>query len=251
MKTIQVPDFIKSKISAPLPDYIIQERDAGRGQTLSYLSGATVIDMLNSTFGHLGWDFVILKQWKEESIPFFQKKTKWFNPPADLLTKNDKGEEGAWSEQAPVAWVHGRLTVKLLDDNNQLYTITKEAFGSKSIIGKQSEQEHIFKSAQTDALKKAASLLGIGAELYRGENEQTYYDIISKPIIWTKEMQENSESWKELMSIADKYGWDNNAINYYVNEYTDGSYVDVLTLPEAYLESLTEYIKSASEEGEE
>lgn len=251
MKTIQVPDFIKSKISAPLPDYIIQERDAGRGQTLSYLSGATVIDMLNSTFGHLGWDFVILKQWKEESIPFFQKKTKWYNPPADLLTKNDKGEEGAWSEQAPVAWVHGRLTVKLLDDNNQLYTITKEAFGSKSIIGKQSEQEHIFKSAQTDALKKAASLLGIGAELYRGENEQTYYDIISKPIIWTKEMQENSEPWKELMSIADKYGWDNNAINYYVNEYTDGSYVDVLTLPEAYVESLTEYIKSASEEGEE
>lgn len=248
MKLINTPDFIKSKISAELPDYVIQERQAGGNQTLSYISGATVIDILNSTFGHLGWDFVILKQWKEESIPFFQKKTKWFNPPADLLTKNDKGEEGAWSEQAPVAWVHGRLTVRLLDDNNQPYTVVKEAFGSKSIIGKQSEQEHIFKSAQTDALKKAASLLGIGAQLYRGEDEQSYYNIISRPLIWTEEKQASSELWKQVMVIAHEYGWDISAINYYVAEYTDNEYSDIYSLPEAYFEGLIEYISQPSEE---
>ena len=49
MKLINTPDFIKSKISAELPDYVIQERQAGGNQTLSYISGATVIDILNST----------------------------------------------------------------------------------------------------------------------------------------------------------------------------------------------------------
>lgn len=247
MKTINTPDFIKSKLSAEIPDYVIQERQAGGNQTLSYISGATVIDILNSTFGHLGWDFTILNQWKEQSESFFQKQTKWFNPPADKLTTNDKGEKGAWSEQAPVAWVHGRLTVRLLDDNNQPYTIVKEAFGSKSIIGKQSEQEHIFKSAQTDALKKAASLLGIGAQLYRGEDEQAYYDIISKPIIWTPEKQKDSELWKEVVNIMDEYGWGTSEINYYVAECTDSEYNDIYTLPEAYFEEIIQSIKGSGE----
>lgn len=243
MNIINTPDFIKSKLSAEIPDYVIQERQAGGNQTLSYISGATVIDILNSTFGHLGWDFTILNQWKEQSEPFFQKQTKWFNPPADKLTTNDKGEKGAWSEQAPVAWVHGRLTVRLLDDNNQPYTVVKEAFGSKSIIGKQSEQEHIFKSAQTDALKKAASLLGIGAQLYRNEEEQLYQGIISKPVIWTKTKIESSEIWEKLMTLVDTYSWNITDLNGYVSEVTDGSYVDIYTLPEKYVAEIIDNLE--------
>lgn len=238
MNIIQAPEFVVAKIAAPLPDYVIQEREAGKGQTLSYISGATVIDILNSTFGHLGWDFQILRQWKEESIPFFNK---W----AKDKTATHNGNQGAWEDQAPVAWVHGRLIVTLKTETGEYHTVTKEAFGSKSIIGKQSEQEHIFKSAQTDALKKAASLLGIGAELYRGEEEQQYYNVISKPLVWTKELQESSESWKRLMEIANECGWDVNAINYYVAEYTDSSYADVYTLPEAYMPGLIEHIEAA------
>lgn len=238
MNIIQAPDFVVAKIAAPLPEYVIQEREAGKGQTLSYISGATVIDILNSTFGHLGWDFQILRQWKEESIPFFNK---W----AKEKTATHNGAQGAWENQAPVAWVHGRLVVTLKTEDGQYHTVTKEAFGSKSIIGKQSEQEHIFKSAQTDALKKAASLLGIGAELYRGEEEQQYYDVISKPLVWTKELQESSESWKKLMNIANECGWDTNAINYYVTEYTENAYVDIYTLPEAYMDGLIAYIEEA------
>lgn len=239
LNNIVVPEVILSKISAPLPEYVIQERDAGKGQTLSYISGATVIDILNTTFGHLGWDFQILKQWKEESIPFFNKWAK------DKSTTHN-GNTGSWEDQAPVAWVHGRLTVRLKAENGNYYEVVKEAFGSKSIIGKQSEQEHIFKSAQTDALKKAASLLGIGAELYRGEEEQQYYNIISKPIVWTKDMCKESEKWQKLMSLAKGYGWDNSAINYYVNEITEGEYVDIYTLPEIYFDALIEHIENLS-----
>lgn len=240
LKIIPVPEVIVAKISAPLPDYVIQEREAGKGQMLSYISGATVIDILNTTFGHLGWSFEIIKEWKEDSIPFFNKWSK-----DKSATHN--GNQGAWEEQAPVAWVHGKLTVFLKKEDGTYHTVSKEAFGSKSIIGKQSEQEHIFKSAQTDALKKAASLLGIGAELYRGEEEQQYYNVISKPVVWTQELCETSESWQKLMTLASDCGWDTNDINYYVNEFTEGAYVDLYTLPEAYFEGLIDHIKNAIE----
>ena len=76
LKTINTPDILISRLSAQIPDYVIQQRDAGKGQKLDYISGATVIDILNTTFGYLGWNFEIIKQWKEESIPFFNKYNK-------------------------------------------------------------------------------------------------------------------------------------------------------------------------------
>lgn len=231
LNTIQTPEIVKKKLSAQLPEYIIQERDAGRGQKLSYISGATVIDILNSTFGHLGWDFEIVNKWMQESTPWVNKY------------KNNEVEE-----QNPVAFVHGRLTVRVLNEKGEYVTVVKESFGSKSVIGKQNEQESTFKSAQTDALKKAASLLGIGGDLYRGENEQIYHDEISKPIIWTDEKQQSSELWTKALDICASNGWSVSDLDYYVNELTEGAYTDIYTLPEAWLESL---LNSLSEEGDE
>ena len=248
LKTINTPDILISRLSAQIPDYVIQQRDAGKGQKLDYISGATVIDILNTTFGYLGWNFEIIKQWKEESIPFFNKYNK---DKSKEVTHN--GVKGAWENQAPVAWVHGRLTIKLIDDSTgQIQEVVKEAFGSKSIIGKQSEQEHIFKAAQTDALKKAASLLGIGAQLYREDDEQLYYDIIKKPIIWTDELCKSSDVWKQLINLINDMYIDIPTINSYLTEYTEGSYVDIYTLPEDALIDFIDYLKSSisEEDGE-
>ena len=66
LKAIQTPKEIASKLAHQIPEYVIQEREAGKGTTLSYISGATVIDILNTTFGYLGWNFEVLKEWKEE-----------------------------------------------------------------------------------------------------------------------------------------------------------------------------------------
>jgi hypothetical protein len=173
LKTIPTPNKIKDRISARLPQQIIQQRDAGRNQTLSYISGSTVIDILNVTFGHLGWDFTILDRWMQECTP-------WTN----------KYKDNSVEEQNPVAFVHGRLTVRTVDENGNFITVVKESFGSKSVIGKQNEQESTFKSAQTDALKKCASLLGIGAELYRKSEEQEYYDSLTTDPTWSDEMIE-------------------------------------------------------------
>ena len=173
LRTIPTPNKVTERISARLPQQIIQQRDAGKGQKLSYISGSTVIDILNVTFGHLGWDFVIVDRWMQESTP-------WVN----------KYNGNAVEEQNPVAFVHGRLTVRTVDDNGNFITVVKESFGSKSVIGKQNEQESTFKSAQTDALKKCASLLGIGAELYRKSEEQDYYESLTVEPTWTDEMVE-------------------------------------------------------------
>ena len=47
------------------------------------------------------------------------------------------------------------------------------------------------------------------------------------------------------MDIANQCGWDVNAINYYVAEYTESSYADIYTLPEAYMPGLIEHIEAA------
>lgn len=244
LSKIEVPHLITKAITAPIPEYVIQQRDAGRGQTLDYLSGSTVIDMLNTTFGHFGWSAEFPEQWVRESDPFFNKYSK-----AKEKTVHN-GQEGVWENQGAVAWAKCRLTVTLIDETGKERTVVKEAFGSKSVIGKQSEQEHIFKAAQTDALKKAASLIGIGLQLYRAEEEQAYYDQISKPVIWTEEKQANSEDWAKLEEIAKENGWSIDDVDYYVNEITEGQFTNIYTLPEAWLTNLVEYLASAGEEGE-
>ena len=245
LSKIEIPHLITKAITAPIPDYVIQQRDAGRGQTLDYLSGSTVIDMLNTTFGHFGWSAEFPETWVRESDPFFNKYSKV----KEKTTHN--GQEGAWETQGGVAWAKCRLTITLIDENNKERTIVKEAFGSKSIIGKQSEQEHIFKAAQTDALKKAASLVGIGLQLYRQEEERAYYDQISKPIIWTDDKKQESNDWAILEGIVKENGWSIDDVDYYVNELTDGQYTNIYTLPEAWLTALVEHLQSNPEEGDE
>lgn len=245
LRKIETPHLMTKIINAPIPEYVIQQREAGRGQTLDYISGSTVIDMLNTTFGVLGWSAEYPEFWITESAPFFNRYTK----SKEKIMHN--GIEGAWEEQGSVAWAKCRLTVFVEREDGSLHYVTKEAFGSKSIIGKQSEQEHIYKSAQTDALKKAASLLGIGAELYREEEEQTYFERISKPVVWTEEKQKSSEDWVILQGIAEENGWALDDIDYYVNDLTDGEYTDIYTLPEAWMPNLIEYLRDGSDDDEE
>lgn len=245
LSTIKTPQLLTKSITAPIPEYVIQQRDAGRGQTLDYISGATVIDILNNTFGYLGWSAEFTKEWVQESVPFFNR----YNKGAEKTTHN--GQEGTWESQAPVVFVKCKLTVMVERDNGELHYVTKEAYGSKSVIGKQNEQESTFKAAQTDALKKAASLFGIGLELYRGEEEQAYFNQISMPIVWTEEKIAESQDWAILEGIAKENGWSLDDLDYYVAELTENTYTNLYTLPEAWLTALVDYLQQSSGEQSE
>ena len=120
----------------------IQQRSQGK-TTLSYIGGHIVINLLNEAFGYQ-WNFEIVSEEIVQSIPKFNKYAK-------------KGENPL-EAQPPVVKVLGRLTVPGMG--------IKEQYGSKVLIGGATEQESAFKSASTDALKKCASLFGIGIQLY-------------------------------------------------------------------------------------
>jgi recombination DNA repair RAD52 pathway protein len=161
----------KSTLKAKLDPQWIKQRTQGKA-TLSYIGGNTVIHLLNHAFNYQ-WSFEIVSEDIVQSIP---KVNKWA-----------KGDQPKTEEQPPVAKVLGRLTVPGLG--------IKEQYGSKVLIGGASEQESAFKSASTDALKKCASLFGIGLELYGDEEynfeeQQTSTPEPVKPVSQPKQEQQ-------------------------------------------------------------
>lgn len=146
----------KEVIEAKLNPQWIKQRQQG-GATLSYIGGHTVIRLLNKAFG-LQWSFEIVGEEVKESQP----KPAYDGWGKQRKPKLNPDGSQVMEPQPPVAKVLGRLTVPGLG--------VKEQYGSKVLIGGATEQESAFKSASTDALKKCASLFGIGLELY-GDDE--------------------------------------------------------------------------------
>ncbi len=112
----------------------IKQRQGNFGQTLDYIEGHAVIERLNEAF-ECDWSFEI--------------------------TYHHVGEEEVL--------VMGRLTAQGL---------VKEQFGSSSVSRRRDDNSAIsigddLKSAATDALKKAVTLLGIGLHLYH--SHQPYH----------------------------------------------------------------------------
>lgn len=137
-----------SVLERKLDPKLIKERTQG-GTKLSYIGGHTVIRLLNEAFGYK-WSFEIVG---EEIVPSQPK-----------LNKYAKEGQPKYEDQPPVVKVLGRLTVPGLG--------VKEQYGSKVVIGGATEQEASFKSASTDALKKCATMFGIGLELYEDDEEE-------------------------------------------------------------------------------
>lgn len=146
----------KQTLEAKLNPQWIKQRTQGK-TTLSYIGGHTVIRLLNKAFNYQ-WSFEIVSEEVKESVPK-PAFDGWGNNRKPKL--NPDGSQ-VMEPQPPVAKVLGRLTVPGVG--------VKEQYGSKVLIGGASEQESAFKSASTDALKKCASLFGIGLELY-GDDE--------------------------------------------------------------------------------
>lgn len=212
LEKISISKEIKNTITSDIPQELIKQREGGGKKMLSYLSGSTIIDMLNNAFGYM-WSWTVKQQWIEESQPFTQK---WVNG-----KKENDPKKWIEEKQGPVVHVLGTLTVFLKKENGMIIPISKDGYGSKSVLGKQADQESVFKAAGTDALKKASSLFGIGLELYRDEEESAYFYEMNYEDPWTDEIKEEK---KEQLSYIKEY-----LQNYEVSEEEFDNFVYQIT----------------------
>jgi len=230
LKRIMLDSNIRAVIEEPIPRHLIQTRQIS-GTKLDYVSGNFVIDTLNRAFGYT-WSWSIDKEWIQPSEP---KKYKDKNTGQETVTP-----------QVPVAHVIGTLTVFLRDENGNVVQVSKSGAGSKSIIGGSSEQESIFKSASTDALKKAASLLGIAAQLYREPREQEYFDTMLASSSWdeeTKEIFKEDIDWLEKCKKDN--GFDDDYMDTIVASWSSNRFRTVSSLPPYKFSSFVTYLQEA------
>lgn len=219
---------VKSKnvISRMIPDQLIKQREGGGKKLLSYISGSTVIDLLNEAFGYF-WSWRVEEQWIQESQP----KKKYQSTETEPV--------------GPTAQVRGTLTVLIELDNGQILEIKKTGFGSKTVLGGQADQESVFKAAATDALKKASSLFGIGAQLYRDEDEQAFFDAINYEDPWTKELLTQFEPErnyiKQVMEANEATEEDMAEI---IVEWSGGEYTEIGDLTPENIASFVDHLKS-------
>lgn len=122
-----------SVVDRPLPKEQIKQRPGKGGMTFSYISADLVIRLLNEAFEHR-WSTSIVSNAMHDST----------------------------------AVVGLELTVWDADGNS----IHKQQFGSCE-VGRGMGPGEAFKGAASDALKKAATLLGLGLELYEDSDETT------------------------------------------------------------------------------
>ncbi len=232
-----IPKTIKEILAVPIPNEVIKERSNGK-DTLSYISGSTVIDILNRAFDY-NWDFEVLQAWKEESCPKFNPYSKL--PDSQKVDYN--GKRGAWEPQSPVVHAKVLLTVRYINDAGIEKSIKKTGFGSKVLVGGASEQESAFKAAGTDALKKAASLLGIGAQLYRSQEEEAFFEALHYEDPWTEEMRSKYEKELEyIMNFQNIAGISEEAFAQLCQQY-DEYFVDYDYLLPDNVESIYSYLK--------
>ena len=136
VQSLQLNQTQKLALAARTPQEFVKTRKGRGGKTLSYVEGGYVVARLNQVFGPLNWS------WEEMRRESSDRKVE----------KSSSGE----------VTVHGRLTII---DHIKGYKVWKEADGQHPIHDNVPLGD-AYKSANTDALKKAASLFGIAMDVY-------------------------------------------------------------------------------------
>ena len=251
MKPLNLDNKVKLQLSESIDDSLLKTRKSG-GTDLTYITQNTCIDRLNDIFGYM-WSFEIVDHWMEPGVtqikmenpkyPFTEKNTNM-----EMVKISPEGKKYIELPQLPSAWVLVKLTVPMTDENGNIIYITKMATGSQAINGPQATQSiNGYKGAQSDALKKAASLFGIALELYRDNTEEEYFQTIRGsyyPDTWTPEAEEKHKKQLDILyKMLEEYQWTIDDISYYVSLVTDGAYTNFKKMPPEYIDDLLMAIK--------
>ena len=123
-------------LNAPTPKEFIKTRQGKGGKQFSYVEVGYVINQLNRTFGPLNWSFQVTER-------------------GETQRKIDSKAEGE-------VWVYGELTIH---DHAKGYKMVKGQYGQHPVYPNVPYADAL-KSAESDALKKAASLVGIALDVF-------------------------------------------------------------------------------------
>lgn len=172
-------------IKRGVPEALIKYREKG-GRRYSYVELPVVTDILNQLFGNL-WSWNIL----ENNI----HDTKIADP-KNGITKR-------------YVQIRGRLTVPMTDpvDSTKIIWVSREANGTHALLGSDIEiRASAFKSASSDALKKAASTLGVARNVYMSDELLMTLDSLNAEEdqdIWTETTRaEYQAEYDEMVAFA-------------------------------------------------
>lgn len=139
VKQIELTTQQSNTLSAPTPAQFIRKKPGRGGKSVSYVEGGYVTNQLNKVFGPMNWSFEVTERGETQRI-------------------NEKNAEGE-------VWVYGKLTIH---DHQRGYTVSKGQYGQHP-VHKNVPMGDALKAAETDALKKCASLFGIALDVYWGQ----------------------------------------------------------------------------------
>ena len=134
---------LKEITEKPLDRRIVGKLNTGFGDPIDYISGTSMIVLLNKAFG-----------------PYYSME---FSEPRIVNYDPVSSKKGTFTP-SQVVEVKCTITVDLYDEETEsVIKVKREGFGTASM--KPKFEEMVLKTAQTDAMKKAAYSFGIALEL--------------------------------------------------------------------------------------
>lgn len=184
-KNIIAPNFLTAKQRSLIDREIADKYVRLTPDGFKYINSSIVIDILNQVFDY-AWSWTILDQGIEQCRPYPKHPTI----------------EGSY------AWVKGQITAPFNNSKGEIFNVTKQALGGKMIIGGAKVQSQVFKTAATDAFKKAASFFGIAKNIYMAEDLflSLQEDKIEEDSWNTYELKQHEEAIAKINSYKEVIG---------------------------------------------
>lgn len=217
IQSLKISEGLQKLLSQPTDPTLIRTRSQS-GTTLSYITGYAVVRKLNAAFGYC-WNWHVDSAWLENI-------------------------EGAKPGQ--VCHVLGTLTAMVKDDDGNIIALSKQAYGSKVAVLKMGAQDNqnLYKVASTDALKKAASMFGIAADLYLTEEEQEFLSMEEQSPWDDATINQYKTEWAYIQKFQEEYEVSDEELNGLVAEFTDGNVKSILLIKPESLKEFIEYIEN-------
>ena len=197
-------DKINNIARTPLDRSMVQTLEKA-GERLDYVSGTTIMDMLTMAFGPT-WSVSYPEHWIEHYPPIMTKNKGEYQPPAVVIAK-------------------AVLSVPMFDPElNAPITVVREGFGTATM--KYKFEEMVLKTAQTDALKKAAYSFGLAGELFRNPAEQAWY--INKTSAWNEDtLALYAQEWDIIRNYMASNKLSKAQLSSMVNRMTNGDDTEI------------------------